>query len=732
MFKVKREPLISAVMLLISLGMTTSCIDNGYDLNKDIDLTISVGGDAFTIPLGFSEETKLSKLIEETETLKLEDGVYSIRKDDTIDPVDINVDDVNIHIDRPEFEGTRVNFEAKIDNFTITDKSKEVPLKAPEIDVNVDLPKDKELNDNGPIVKTNETHTLHNNSSFEFRYPKENSEWPKEVKTIKTVVLHDDSNGNDLGQKITFTVKTPANMIRIDNFAVTFPEGFILKNINGKDKGNSIQLATNNILDKTIATYEFYVYGQELNKNNPEIISINSEIKFDSKYTTVGTPNDNDKVYVDMGKTDFIFDHAIVATNEIETDVTPDEVDMSTTITGLDDINKIFTIQFDKNSPNIKIAITKKDPQLPVDFKDGYLVIEFPDCYQLKLEKQNKTSITYSDGKLIMPAVDMIGSEVELKLTSANLENETVENNQIKLEKAVQYYLKDNTSMILQSDEVSSSNIANLSGETLDIDITAGEMIIENAKVDAKAYTAEVKDETSFKVEQEVDNALSRLKTIAWKEGDNPKITLKINFSKVYEKGINKLNLTGLKIQMPKFIKFAADETDIDENNILTFKNETATDISKEYEKPLKTIGMDFSYMDDKGLETEESTAADGSKKRTLKIKEEQAKATITGNVKTLSGEILNTSELQGILVQPYADIDEMHVGKVTGTVDPVIESVEEEVDLDLGDDLDFLKDEGNELDIHNPQIKLTLKNTVGVPVDLELNMYNTDDNGKK
>ena len=87
----RKKPLIITALSVMSLGITTSCLNNGYDLNKDIDLNISVSGDVFTIPLGYSEETTLSKLIEETETLKLEDGIYSIRKEDKIDPVNINV-----------------------------------------------------------------------------------------------------------------------------------------------------------------------------------------------------------------------------------------------------------------------------------------------------------------------------------------------------------------------------------------------------------------------------------------------------------------------------------------------------------------------------------------------------------------------------------------------------------------------------------------------------------------
>ena len=37
MLNTKKRPLIAAALLLTSFGITTSCIDNSYDLNKDID-----------------------------------------------------------------------------------------------------------------------------------------------------------------------------------------------------------------------------------------------------------------------------------------------------------------------------------------------------------------------------------------------------------------------------------------------------------------------------------------------------------------------------------------------------------------------------------------------------------------------------------------------------------------------------------------------------------------------
>ncbi|WP_294618594.1 hypothetical protein [uncultured Bacteroides sp.] len=94
----KRRPLIAAALLLTSLGVTTSCIDNSYDLNKDIDMTINAGGEHLAIPVGYTEKITLDKIIElgEDDDLQIVNGEYHLLKSDNIDPSTTTVDPVSI------------------------------------------------------------------------------------------------------------------------------------------------------------------------------------------------------------------------------------------------------------------------------------------------------------------------------------------------------------------------------------------------------------------------------------------------------------------------------------------------------------------------------------------------------------------------------------------------------------------------------------------------------------
>lgn len=126
---------------ILSLGVTSfllsSCVDDDYDLKKDIDLTIQVGGD-LSIPGSNTEEITLKKIfdLDEGSIIKANDkGFYALYKEgDPIDPsqtdpikevvVDApSVDDINTTLSftqAPEMPGI---IEATIDENEETAKS---------------------------------------------------------------------------------------------------------------------------------------------------------------------------------------------------------------------------------------------------------------------------------------------------------------------------------------------------------------------------------------------------------------------------------------------------------------------------------------------------------------------------------------------------------------------------------------------------------------------------------
>lgn len=111
MCKVKKMYPLWGFLLSFPLW-TVSCVDNKYDLDKDIDMTINVGGEHLTIPAGSSDTAYLSKIIEVEEGDILQPDaatrVYHLTKRDDIDVDPTTVKEVTISETTTKLEETKI------------------------------------------------------------------------------------------------------------------------------------------------------------------------------------------------------------------------------------------------------------------------------------------------------------------------------------------------------------------------------------------------------------------------------------------------------------------------------------------------------------------------------------------------------------------------------------------------------------------------------------------------
>lgn len=169
MCKVKKIYPLWGFLLSFPLWMV-SCVDNKYDLDKDIDMTINVGGEHLTIPAGSSDTAYLSKIIEVEEGDILQPDattrVYHLTKKDDIDVEPTTVKEVTISetttnlspteivnatsssVEVPATVTTFSDFEAKSNN--IDEALKELGAlyaKAPvDLILTIDFQKEQSLN----------------------------------------------------------------------------------------------------------------------------------------------------------------------------------------------------------------------------------------------------------------------------------------------------------------------------------------------------------------------------------------------------------------------------------------------------------------------------------------------------------------------------------------------------------------------------------------------------------
>lgn len=118
MCKVKKVSPLWGFLLSFPLW-TVSCVDNKYDLDKDIDMTINVGGEYLTIPAGSTDTTFLSKIIEVEEGDMLQPDVtthvYHLTKKDDISVEPTVVAQVTIN-------GAETSLEKGLAEFSIGDE----------------------------------------------------------------------------------------------------------------------------------------------------------------------------------------------------------------------------------------------------------------------------------------------------------------------------------------------------------------------------------------------------------------------------------------------------------------------------------------------------------------------------------------------------------------------------------------------------------------------------------
>lgn len=111
MCKVKKVSPLWGFLLSFPLW-TVSCVDNKYDLDKDIDMTINVGGEYLTIPAGSTDTTFLSKIIEVEEGDILQPDattrVYHLTKKDDINVEPTTVKEVTVGATTTDLESIEI------------------------------------------------------------------------------------------------------------------------------------------------------------------------------------------------------------------------------------------------------------------------------------------------------------------------------------------------------------------------------------------------------------------------------------------------------------------------------------------------------------------------------------------------------------------------------------------------------------------------------------------------
>ncbi|MEG1585963.1 MAG: hypothetical protein RR346_03735 [Bacteroidales bacterium] len=239
---------------------------------------------------------------------------------------------------------------------------------------------------------------------------------------------------------------------------------------------------------------------------------------------------------------------------------------------------------------------------------------------------------------------------------------------------------------------------------------------VADAEVVLDAVRTEVETKASLSVNEKVPDELRVLHRIGVDASTAPCMHIRLDFPADFPSGIDLLTLENFKIHLPEFISCNDPRV---KNHVLVLND--SFNPKNGYRTSVLIEGMDFLSMN--GGEGILTIKENGETR--LKIDSDN-ELVVAGTIIAEGGKV-GLDDLKKIVVTPEVVLDDIALGVVKGYLEPEIEPVQEVLSLDLGDELDFLKQDAM-LNLHNPQINLKIGNSMKVPVDININLTARDE----
>ena len=770
-------------MFVIASSFVASCVDKNYDLaNKEITTDVKLEGETIALPVGGLKPVVLDSLIDVSEIdmlVKDANGVYAISMEDSI-AVEEEIEAITLDIDPFEYSHSIEDFgRADIESVHIDSMSVSADINTPTISVdnlNEHLPhlthfhnQDIEipgldlgsvldlLNIMGgftyPIPEPFTIKTGEQSVNCSIKY-----ELPEQIETIKSIKL--GSLGSETGKNGTLVkvnVTNPAVLESCDktlDVAVEFPQNFKLAK-NPTAEGNYI-IEGNKVTLKGFVPQgnetEFSFYITEITDIDQYIeygeICFDEDLKYSIDYTIGGTLELNKGVTVDDFSFDVNLDLALSfsdlagKTKDVKVEFPGVDLEFKGSLNNLKNVSEVKYVEFDKNVSRIVLSTAMdKDWFSAFELKEGYaLKICLPEGLIIDHKssvitgKDNQVVYSESDSAYYVKDLSVLSnSNWELALKKLELNIPVEGDGHCELSRSVEiklvnmdnpdesghFYLKglEMESMVAILDKLNKTN------KKAEFKLEESDLVIVDAVVSTTEISASLDgQEMSIDIKEEIPSEIKRIERIGFK--DDVLVTMTLDVEGLDEMNSN-VNLD-LEMLLPSFL--ALKPYDVNSGveisdgalSIHTIYNPSSLEplVIK-----LWCCGIDFT-TEEFGFDGYEPLIGDDGKSYI----DYSTKVAVDGKVSVDAAEFHSTMLTHDILFNLELNIDEIVVKSFHGLYCAEISGVEEEIELDLGEELDFLKDAS--LTLADPQLELALTNPIGVPVDVELHIFGKDDNG--
>ncbi len=709
------------IILVLVFGVAfSSCTTDEYDLSKGLNTDMTIGGDSLTIPIGKTDSIFLGKLIsgQNLSILKKSaDSTYSITMGDSlhvaldaISPVSFSIADITIpkistsfsSVTFPSFQFNPISLSSDlpIPDLTIANKT------VSSIHTDFDIANTLTIPINPGPVSFSTGNLTYSSGVKHIAQSMDLIGLPTVLKSINEIQFASSSVTLTFNKSKINSIGFDSQTDKITSFNITFPLNVTLTSPSGTGTAISSDGHTFTITNAQLSsTSGIYTASFVIQKLAPPAFDVNHELHYSSDvtysidYTFNGTINNiSTKNYtypktLDLGinvklDADPTIDNMSISTNTFDVAVNSGKNLINKTVSNIPDaISKVTSLTF-TNGAELVLDIT--DPNVsPFLFSNGNCILNLPRSIVFK----PFSGLDLSTNTLTIPYNNLFGNKT-IGISGITL-NKTVTGNSISISDSLKYSVAN-----LKIGDATSDlyTLQAIQGKKLNITANINNLNIQDASIETNSISLPIPNQTTnIDISQFVSNDLKKIYSVALRTPTT--LTFGINISNL-PTNIDSIFFDNYTIKLPGMLKFKAG--DVNSNNEVVLNR--GFKVSQGFTKTLTLESFDFG-TNGIALTNGIFTLHEG--------------VSMSGGAH-IKGTNLKSSDIGSVDVQPTIAIGTMAISVIQGVIATVIKPISEPIKLDLPA---MLKDANNNLDIKNPIITLEIGNTMGIPIDIALNL---------
>lgn len=510
-----------------------------------------------------------------------------------------------------------------------------------------------------------------------------------------------------------------------------------VKSIKALNTDTEWKLAVNRIdIDDDIEPNKKMSYSIDVNAYDAQGIEDNLTIAAINPFRLSDVRNAGGKNSMNFTilKTEIEIEDIEATIEEMDFDFEAKTFEFPVSIPNLDKIDSVKYISFNKGGNQIALNIKLDGTSIaPFKLADKSVVkISFPKEFVLDEESCEFGSFTYNktdnslrindisaieDSKLIL-AIDRLQMDKDIK------EEGTLEWNGVISVAALNTETNEEGKIYIAGlDNVKYTEVSNaLSAKTISFNIPAVKFCIDEAVIVSNAIETEINKDVELKFNQNVPAAIDRVDRLGFT--DRVPMTLKLT-----AKGLDKLNADvnlDMAINMPPVFDISRnDERVTITDGKLSFDIDHNFSTSNSLELKLYVNSLDFTKLADNYLALK---PVEGKKDERLLVYED--KVSIVGSASIASAQLSSELLEEDIALDIAFEMGEVVLKNFTGIYGGIIDPVSSSFNLGIKNGFEELEKNGLTLANTKPELMITLYNSIGVPVDVDLAIIGKDAEG--